>query len=296
MQMERISDHDFIAALQKDPEAVMMKLPAGVTQEYHIQFSDSDTGFPLKADLYYRSKKPAQARPAIIFMHDWASGRNPALCGDRQGSFFALTYDFVFVPLYYRQPQFAPYPGALKDLKTCARWLRSIAPDYAIAPDQIAVMGSSAGTQWSFLAAATNGKKELDRSGGFRDFSSTINLVLLNSAICDFVKDFANRDIGQKIIGAPYAEAKAKYHEANPLENVHAGMPPVFMAHGDQDESCPIASARALADKLEKCGVTVKLLVQPGRGHGSDGFPEDLHFRLTEMGKFICAHFHLTGK
>ena len=153
MVFEKVSDEQFLHLLKTDARQAMCKVPQSVTALDHVQIGEPEPGFPLKADVFYKTRRPAKPRPAIIFLHDWASGRNPARAGDRQGSYMALVHDWMFVPLYYRPPGMGyRAPAALKDVRTCARWLRSKADEYAIMTNGIVAMGSWGGGRWTFTA------------------------------------------------------------------------------------------------------------------------------------------------
>ena len=286
-----VDDAEFIKRLESDAKSAMCVAPRGNTIIRQHSIARLPCGFDLKVDMYYREKKPAQPRPALVFMHDWASGKQPKICGDRQCNYLALRENLFCAALYYRQPDDGKFPAALKDLKCCLRWLRSIADEYAIAPDKIIVMGSSAGTQWTWLAAASNGSREFDGSGGYDGFSSDVNLAVINAGICDFVEDFGQSRIGKAIIGGTVDEYPEKYVQASPLHQVKAGMPPVLMLHGELDKSCPLSSAEAMVAKLRELNVPVELVVRKGCGHGIGGFGADLYDNLEVIRGFIRKNF-----
>lgn len=286
-----VSDEEFLAKLKNNPQSAMCLLPNSVTRIHRQTVAQLPCGFSLQADLYYRAQKPAKPRPALIFMHDWAGGKQPKICGDRQCNYFALQDDIFCVALYYRQPQDGRFPSALEDLRCCIRWLRSVAGEYAIDPEKIIVMGSSAGTQWTWLAAAANGTKTFDNSGGYQEFSGDVNLIVINAGICDFVKDFGQSGIGKAVMGGTASELPEKYRAASPLHQAHAGMPPALMIHGELDKTCPLSSAEAMAQRLRELGVPVDLVVRKGCGHGMGGFGADLHANLETIREFIRRHF-----
>ena len=288
-----VADDEFLARLRTDADSAMCVAPRSVKMTYHQLIARLTNGFELKADVYYREKQPARRRPALVFMHDWASGKQPKICGDRQCNYLALTENLFCVALYYRQPRDGKYPAALEDLKCCLRWLRAVAADYAIDPDKIAVMGSSAGTQWTWLAAASNGSKQFDGSGGHAGYSSDVNLAVINAGICDFVGDFGKTGIGAAILGGTGDEMPAQYLAASPLHQARAGMPPVLMIHGELDKTCPLSSAEAMARKLRELHVPVELVVRKGCGHGLGGFGADLHDNLEVVREFIRRQFKL---
>jgi len=288
----RIANGAWLDLLRNDPAEAMGRLPEGVAMLDHVPVGMTDTGFLLEADVFQRTGEPSHPRAALIFLHDWACGRNPPRAGERQCAYFALEHDFVAITLYYRPPQNGTYPSALKDVRTCARWLRSIAGQLCIDPQRIIAMGSSAGTQWAFLAAAANGLPDFDEKGLYDGHSGDINLVLLNAAICDLVRDFRESSLARSAIGAPYGAEPEVWRRASPIENIRTGLPPVFMVHGDMDLSCPIASARAMVAKLKSAGCDAELLELPGRAHGSDGFTQDIFLNLEKMASFANTRLH----
>lgn len=285
--LTKVSDSEFLKKMEEEPAALLMAMPESITRLSRVSIAKMLGGFPLTADVYYRGRCPAKTRPALIFMHDWASGKQPALAGNRQGAYFALKANMLCAVLYYRQPDDGRFPAAIEDLKCALRWLRSTAKDYAIDPKRIIVMGSSAGTQWTWLAAATSGLSDYNGVGGYDAFSSEVNLAVINGGICDFVKDFGNRDTGQKIIGGTVAEMPERFQEASPLNRFRAGMPPVIMIHGELDQSCPLSSAMAAYERLKQLGITVELVIRPKCGHGIDGFGFNLASHLDAALKFI---------
>jgi|GEM_PF-6709673 len=287
INLTTVADGEFLKKIEDDPQALVTAVPESVTRLERLPIAEMPGGFHLAADVYYREKYPAKPRPALIFMHDWASGKQPVLSGNRQCAYLALKANMLGVVLYYRQPGDGHFPAAIEDLKCALRWLRSIAEDYAIDPNRIIVMGSSAGTQWTWLAAATSGLRDYNGVGGYDKFSSEVNLSIINSGICDFVKDFGNRDIGQKVIGGTVDDMPERYHEASPLNRFRAGMPPVIMIHGELDQSCPLSSAKAACERLQQLGVPVELVVRPKCGHGIDGFGFNLGSHLDTALAFV---------
>jgi acetyl esterase/lipase len=261
--------------------------PKVVLEGFSQPIAGLDQGFQLFVDMFYRDERPATRRPAVIFMHDWAGGVQPRLAGERQCSYLALTENAFGVVLYYRQPADARFPAALQDLKCCVRWLRSVADRYAIDPDRIVVMGSSAGTQWTQLAAATNGTKDYEGSGGYEGFPSDVNGIVTIAAICDFVNDFGRKEIGRAIMGGNVDEMPERFKEASPLHRLRAGMPPVLMIHGEKDTDCPLASAQAALRRYRELGVPAELIVRPGCGHGATGNGVTLYDNLEAVRQFI---------
>ena len=85
--LEKIPDGDFLTLLEKDASLVNLKTPDSVTREDHVRIACPDGKFDLKADVYYKDKSPVKRRPCVVFMHDWAGGDNPSICGERQWAY-----------------------------------------------------------------------------------------------------------------------------------------------------------------------------------------------------------------
>ncbi len=289
MNFEIVPEKKYLADLKLGTTHVSGKLPDGIIREDHLEIACPDGKFPLCVDLYYREKFPAKPRPCIIFMHDWAKGENPDLCGDIYGAFFALN-GFLFASLYYRPPKYQICPAALEDLKTCARWARANAETYSIGQEMIVALGSSAGSQWIQMAAITNGSAEFDIDCGYNGFSSNIDMVLGNASICDPVRDFKEFENAWITMGGTYREIPGDYHKYSPYHNIHPGMPPFCLIHGTEDIACSIEGARALRDKMLECGNEIELVELPGRDHGCTRHPGDFFDKLHIWNNFICKH------
>ena len=266
--MRRVPDQEYWATIERDSKAAMGLLAESVTQEWKVPYGEVD-GFKLVADVYYRDKRPAHRRPAIIYVHGGAWSNRSLYAADRQAQFFVLKENWLVVCMYYRLAQEAPFPAALYDVKACIRWVRSIADRYAVDPDQVVIIGSSAGAQLAVLAAATQGRPDYEGHGGYAPFSSRVNVCISESGAMDMT---ALKSSVMYLGGTP-AEIPERYREASPRYQVGPGMPPTLMIHGDKDMSCPLEGARDTYERLRKAGVPAELVVMPGRGHSM--FPED---------------------
>lgn len=291
MLMHYEPDEVFLAGMKGDAANAVWVLPKSLTHIYHTPIAQYENNFKLFVDVFYRDKQPPKPRPALIFLHDWASGKQPQMAGDRQCSYLALMEDVFCAVLYYRQPMDARFPAALQDVKCAIRWLRCIAGEYNIASDQVIVMGSSAGSQWTWLAAATNDSKQYGKVGGYDQFSDNVNMAIVWSSICNFVTDFGHSGIGPVIMGGTAEEMPEQFREASPLERLHAGMPPVLMIHGDLDASCPVTSALTASGKLKQLGVPCEILIRKGSGHDLAGPDSSLLVNLEASRQFIRTYF-----
>jgi dipeptidyl aminopeptidase/acylaminoacyl peptidase len=75
------------------------------------------------------------------------------------------------------------------------------------------------------------------------------------------------------------------FKESSPINYVTSNSAPTLMLHGDKDPLVPIEQAYMLRDKLLDVGVTNKLVVYPGQGHGWIG--DDLIDSFNQVEAFV---------
>ncbi len=65
-------------------------------------------------------------------------------------------HGYAVATVNYRLAQEAEYPGALEDVKTCIRFLKSNAAEYGYNPEKVALFGESAGAYLAIMASVTD--------------------------------------------------------------------------------------------------------------------------------------------
>src|SRR5205085_994504 len=78
-----------------------------------------------------------------------------------------------------------PFPAALHDVKCAVRWLRAHADRFAIDPQRVGVVGYSAGGQLACLLGMTEGRLDLEGTGGHGEHSSRVQAVVGYYALTD---------------------------------------------------------------------------------------------------------------
>jgi dipeptidyl aminopeptidase/acylaminoacyl peptidase len=75
----------------------------------------------------------------------------------------------------------------------------------------------------------------------------------------------------------------------SPLTHVRAGLPPIFVIHGDSDPTVPYDQAVRGVDALKKAGVPYEFYTVPGGRHGN--FPREHVLRIwTAIDAFLVKH------
>jgi dipeptidyl aminopeptidase/acylaminoacyl peptidase len=64
--------------------------------------------------------------------------------------------------------------------------------------------------------------------------------------------------------------------EISPIYFVHSNMPPVLIIHGSADKLVPVSQSEQFVKRCEESGVTAKLIVREGKGHGWPDTENDL--------------------
>jgi acetyl esterase/lipase len=253
-------------------------LPPGMKLFPNLEYA-AVNGKSLLLDLYLPDKADLPV-PVIVFVHGggWQAGDRH----DRQ-ALPLVTKGYAVASIDYRLSQDAVFPAQLHDCKAAVRWLRAHAKAYGLDPAHIGAWGTSAGGHLVALLGTTGDVKELEGDEGNLEYSSRVQ------AVCDWFgpTDLTKMDEQSaasgvpshmhhnapdspeaKLIGGPVADNKDKAAKANPIAYVSKDDPPFLIMHGDKDPLVPLAQSELLRDALEKAGVTVKLEVMKGAGHG----------------------------
>ncbi len=84
---------------------------------------------------------------------------------------------FVVASVEYRTSNEAQFPAPLIDIKSAVRFLKAHADNYCIDPNNIFIMGESAGGTLACLAGVTMGDKNFEQ-GDYLDFDSDVKGVI----------------------------------------------------------------------------------------------------------------------
>ncbi len=235
--------------------------------------------------------------PAIIFVHGggWQKGSKEAgiqkIIPLAQNGYFCVTIN-------YRLTDKAPFPAQIEDCKCAVRWLRAHAKEYNIDPDHIGAWGPSAGGHLVALLGTSGGVKEFEGNGGWERFSSRVQAVADYFGPTDFLywaetakkkgfnleeleKKLANGAIS-KLLGGPLSQKTDVAKKASPTTYIDKNDPPVFIAHGENDNLVPLSQSEIFYKALKNKGVECTLHIVKGEGHG---------FRDAETDKLVSDFF-----
>ena len=251
----------------------MGKLPEGSVIALDVPYENNPAKGTLTAsdqtlDLYV-PKGPGPF-PLIIWIHGgaWKGGSKEA-----QGTQLAaqgLPEGFAVASLNYRFVFDAKFPGMFQDCIDAVAFLRSHADQYHLDAAKFGIMGMSAGAHIAGVVALTEGTSTYSNSGppvqaavllcGFYDLTKETG-TWPNSAFPINPKD----DFSNLYPDRAYDPGIAK--KMSPIYQIHAGIPPVLLIHGDKDTTSPLIQSQMFVDALKKAGMEASLTNYPDYNH-----------------------------
>jgi len=229
----------------------------------------------------------SQNLPAVVFFHggSWKHGSPEQFIN--HAAYFARRGMVCFLPEYRVLETHGTSPfEALKDAKSCIRFIRSHAGLFRINPGKIVGSGGSAGGHLAAASALTEKIFEADD-----DFSVSCKpnaLVLFNPVI----------DTSLEAVNTIVPEKNAKYEEFSPLHNIRPGAPPTILFFGTKDKFVPVETASRYRKEMEKVGSRCDLLLYEGQPHGFFNFKNPEYYRITllEADRFLISIGLLSGE
>lgn len=258
--------------------------PAEVEQLSNVDYVGM--GNPHQAmDILVPADHATQKRPLVVFIHGgaWNSGEKENGMGVIRA--IASTGDYVAATLNYRLSPEAIWPAQIFDCKAAIRYLRGKADDYGIDPENIGIIGVSAGGHLVSMLGTTNGIPSLEGDlGAYSEFSSNVQCVVNFFGPTDFLTmsgDRMNPNPINQLLGGLGPDLTEKAKQASPVTWVTKDSAPFFTAHGTNDPLVPYSQAEELNGVLGKAGVESHLIKMVGGGHGFES--NDLNLRIRQF-------------
>jgi acetyl esterase/lipase len=232
--------------------------------DYQIEANLRYSQYPETVLDILQSPAPAlKNRPGIIVIHGggWREGDKEAMVADFCMPF--VQHDFVVANVEYRLAKAAPAPAAVNDVLQAAQWFRDHAARYKVDPDQIVVIGDSAGGHLALMV-------------GMIPASATLGPTIKIAGVVNF---YGISDVADQLQGPhqqPYAvewipEQTGRMELArrlSPITYVRRGLPPILSIHGDADDVVPYDQSVRLTKALKATGDDAELITIQGGQHG----------------------------
>ncbi len=228
--------------------AINYAVPAGA-----VRAIEYDARQRLSLDAYLPRAAPAPA-PVVVFFYGgtWRDGERGYY--RFVGEALARRGVLVLVPDYRKAPAH-PFPAFMEDAAAAAAWAKWHAAELGGDPQQVHLMGHSAGAHMAALLATD--ARYLARVGlRPRDFRSVIGLA----GAYDFlpIREYKVRQVFPD---------PARWPETQPVNFVDGDEPPFLLMHGQSDRRVWRSNSIGLAQRLRSAGVPVLLQLFPRTGH-----------------------------
>ncbi len=145
----------------------------------------------------------------------------------------------------YRLAPAHPFPAAVEDVVAITHWVRAHAPQLAVDPRRIVLIGEGAGAYLVNMAIA-------------RGAPATAAISIAGWS------DFRNQPITPSLAAVLAATA---IEAASPAMHLSGKEPPFLLIHGDRDETVPLTQSLHLQSALQTARVPCSLLIIEGGGH-----------------------------
>lgn len=269
------------------PQSSRAQAPAApyAVQE-NVEFSHDPVSLKLDAHIP-PGKGPF---PAVILVHGggWTSGDKTA--GFIRPLFPVLDQTgYAWFTIDYRLAPKSPYTAQVEDVEHAIAFVKEHAKEYKVKPDQIALMGESAGAHLVNLVGARN--RPPAQVAAVVSFYGPINIMdTLRLKPGDPVSP------GLKAVFQITAldEAGVKtMREGSPDSYIHAQSAPFLFIHGTKDEAVPYAQATLGMELFKKAGVPCDLITVPDGIHGVINWEKDPKFQGYKTQMIDWLHRHL---
>lgn len=266
--------------------AVSLALPALALDQKDIEYANHD-GKPLLLDLHVPDG--AGPFPAAILVHGGGFDQGSKSTNVRPLFEPLANARFAWFSIDYRLAPQAQLPQAVADVDAAVRWVRNRAAQYHVDPNQIALIGESAGgllvnyigtheapgakvaAVVDFYGPSDYGKLQLLRKEHPEQFDmASINAHAAHGGGIHF--------FGVEILDD---EGLAKLHALSPIAAVHKGMPPFLVIAGNKDDQVAYSQSTEFCDAIKKAGADCDLITIEGGGHGMSRWkaPEMQHWK-----------------
>jgi acetyl esterase/lipase len=242
-----------------------------------------DADHQLALDVY----EPAHAEhaPVVVFFYGGSWVRGERAWYRFVGTALSAQGVIVVIPDYRKYPQ-VRMDGFMQDAASAVAWVHQHAPDWGGAPDDVFVMGHSAGGQMAALVATdpqwlgAHGMRPADLAG-FIGLAGCYDFMPIPADETDMLGMFGHTPDEQK--------------KAQPVLYVHGAEPPMLLLQGTHDHEVEPSNAISLARAMQAQHEDVTLKLYPGLGHEAVLFALSRPLRsdaptLADIIAFIRAH------
>lgn len=268
-------------------------------KETHV-YKTAD-GIQLKADVHHPSG--TDQVPALIWIHGGG-----LMMGSRVMASYTplrtqlhryLQAGFAVIAIDYRLAPETKLDSIIQDVRDAIRWIRSEAASLHIDDHRLVLIGHSAGAYLALLAGLTEKMRAIVSWYGYGEISGewytepdpyylSMKPVDKNEALASvgntpivespfptrrytFYVYCRQQGLWPSVVtGFDWKEKARDLTRYSVLRQATESFPPTLFLHGSADLDVPYSESERLAERLKQLGVSHKLLILPGKGHGFD--------------------------
>ncbi len=208
---------------------------------------------------------PERRRPVVLI----CPGGAYRFTSDREGEAIALQMNAMGCHAAILRYSCAParFPEALVQLAEAAALLRKNAEQWHIDPEQLAVMGFSAGGHLAASLGVFWRKKELAEQTGLENKWFRPNRLILCYPVITSGENTHQESL-ENLTGCRRQEDNALWDRLSLERQVSADTPPAFLWHTAEDQTVPVENSLLFAAALRRNGVPFELHIYQQGGHG----------------------------
>ncbi len=258
--------------LNAQQKPYLKKILEGVAVERDIEYA-KDGHERQKLDLYVPKVEKDKKLPLVVWVHGggWAMGSKNGIgsCA------WILKEEFALASVGYRLTDAATFPSQLEDCQAAIKWLKENSGTRGVDPSRIVVWGGSAGGHLVSLLGTTGDPDDpTDDIAGVIDWFGPSELLTMQEQRTLPVKLNADdpNSFESKLIGGALQKNPKKAKNASPVSHVSSDDAPFLIMHGDKDPLVSVTQSKTLHAKLKEAGVSTKLHILRGAGHGGSQF------------------------
>ncbi len=228
-------------------------------------------------------------RSIILFVHGggWVRGKPEWFLEECKHfndiGFITFSEEYRLVNVNSKSPA-----DGISDVKDAIKWIRNNSVEFGTDPNQIVVVGASAGGHLAACSAMIINDEEKNEF-----VNSVPNALILWSSCVNPAVDNWFLSLLPNNSSPLSKEIKAK--DYSPYHHIKSGLPPMILFHGTNDQIVPYNTAKDFTEEMQQMGNQCKLYTYEKRGHNFYSNPADYNDVLKKMDEFITNVFNKTN-
>lgn len=158
------------------------------------------------------------------------------------------------------------YPAMIQDLQRAIQIVRERVGEWNIDTHKVGVMGFSAGGHLAGTAGMYYQENFMESLGIRPEVSLRPDFIAMIYPVVSMQDSIVHQKSRRNLLGRNYSLQLAQKMSLE--QNVHPGMPPVFLLHCKDDRTVDVRNSEMFGDKLKKEGIDFKELIYNKGNHG----------------------------